>query len=255
MAVSVILKALANPSRLRALTQNLRPAFSQFGEDVILRRLLNPTKSGCYIDVGAHDPIQGSNTYYLYTRGWKGLTIDPNPTLAKSFEKHRPRDCHLVRGVSAQPGDWTYYSFADSRLNTFSKPRFDALTTRGYSLIKETKVRCEPLGALVQQHLADTPIDVLSVDCEGWDLDALKSLDITASQRPTAIIAEDYDRLRDFRLGTHTSALHDFLSNSGYQPIAQLAFSAIYVAVDWRDLIARSPAFEETSIQATMMPQ
>jgi len=254
MNLSVLFKALANPSRIRAFVQNSRPAFSQFGEDVILRRLLSPGNQGCYVDVGAHHPIEGNNTYYLYTRGWRGLTIDPNPELVGAYARYRPDGTHLVRGVSATPGEWTFYSFAESQLNTFSAERFKALRSRGDRFIGESKVACEPLSALVDQFLPEGPIDVLSVDCEGWDLDAIQSLDLTSERRPSVIIVEDYDRLRDFRLGTDTSQLHAHLGKQGYQPIAQLAFSAIYVAVDWRAMFARSPAFDERRIQASMMP-
>jgi hypothetical protein len=45
-----------------------------------------------------------------------------------------------------------------------------------------------------------------------------------------------------------------FLRDNCYQPIAQLAFSAIYVAQDWRELIARSSAYSMDAIQSGILP-
>ena len=43
----------------------LRPTFSRLGEDFALVRLLQPRTQGIYVDVGANDPINESNTAYL----------------------------------------------------------------------------------------------------------------------------------------------------------------------------------------------
>ena len=55
--------------------QHLRFSFSQFGEDLVLLNYLKEPH-GFYVDVGAHHPVQFSNTYLLHRRGWHGVNID-----------------------------------------------------------------------------------------------------------------------------------------------------------------------------------
>ena len=57
-------------------------AFSFLGEDKLLS-LFCPCPTGFYVDVGAFHPIVGSNTYKLYLRGWRGITIEPCPDNAR----------------------------------------------------------------------------------------------------------------------------------------------------------------------------
>src|SRR5271165_6778360 len=55
-----------------------RTYFSQCGEDRIAARILSDVERGTYVDVGANDPINMSNTYHFYKRGWSGICIEPH---------------------------------------------------------------------------------------------------------------------------------------------------------------------------------
>ena len=66
--------------------------YSQCGEELILRSMLNSigkTGIGTFIDIGAHHPIHGSNTYYFYRLGWSGVNIDPTPGIMNAFKKNK----------------------------------------------------------------------------------------------------------------------------------------------------------------------
>ncbi|NQV72724.1 FkbM family methyltransferase, partial [bacterium] len=54
---------------------------SQIGQDYLVDQiLLGSTTGGIFVDVGAHDGITFSNTYFFESvRGWTGLCIEPNP--------------------------------------------------------------------------------------------------------------------------------------------------------------------------------
>ncbi len=58
-------------------------SFSQFGEDAMLQSYLRDGP-GFYVDVGSGSPTEGSNTYALYLRGWRGILIDPIASNANS---------------------------------------------------------------------------------------------------------------------------------------------------------------------------
>jgi FkbM family methyltransferase len=226
---------------------------SFFGEDILLNRLLKTTSSGTYVDVGANHPIDGSNTYRLYTQGWTGLAIDPNPKFAAPFRRHRPRDRHIVAGVAAAPDSMTYHCFDPDVFNTLSARQAALMVAQGRRKIGETIVPCLPLSDLIVEHLGDRPIDILNVDCEGMDLEVLQSFDL-AVNRPMAIVVEDHAGFMALRDRAGQSGMDRFLRSQGYSPISQAAWSAIFVARDWRDLIQRSAAFDPVAIQRGYMP-
>lgn len=50
----------------------------QFDELPILEKLL-PGNEGIFVDIGANDGIDCSNTWQFYEKGWRGLLIEPMP--------------------------------------------------------------------------------------------------------------------------------------------------------------------------------
>jgi FkbM family methyltransferase len=248
-----ILQLMGNPRCAVAFARSLRSTYSQYGEDQVFRLLMQPTSEGTYLDVGSHHPVNGSNTYNLYFRGWRGLTIDPNPIFESEYRRYRPQETHLVEGVSSKVDDLTYFEFQDSLYNTLSEDRAQELERMGRMIIGRRTVPCRPLRNIVAEHFSGRQIDLLSVDCEGLDREVIESLDLTMN-RPTVIVLEDYDQFRMFREGTGHSDLRDFLFSNGYRPIAQIAFSAIFVAEDWQQLFSLSRAYSTRKIQGGILP-
>lgn len=222
-------------------------SYSQYCEDVMLFNAMKPGRRGFYVDVGAYDPIEGSNTYKLYRRGWSGLTVEPNPGAAWKFKTIRPRDEHLVMGVSKEPATLRYYAFDVAMLNTTDAERAQSLEQSGFGPARVHDIACEPLNAVLGQHAPDRHVDVLNVDCEGLDLAVLQSLDF-AQRRPTVVMVEDLDRYYEFAGPDTVTPIARFMREQDYSLLAQLLFTSIYVALDWRDLNRRSGAFREKAI-------
>ena len=203
-------------------------SFGQYAEDVMLATSLLPTSRGFYVDVGAFHPWKGSNTYKLYLRGWSGLTIEPNPGTETLFRRMRRRDKHLVMGVAETEDTLTYYEFDDPKRNTFSKETADVYTAENDIMTGQRTVACRPLQAILDEHAPGQAIDLLSVDCEGFDEMALRSLDFRRS-RPAAILVEDFGGFMRRRQGEGTSGIETLLLDKGYQFISQNLFSSLFV--------------------------
>ncbi len=249
-----LLRVATNPLIIAGLARGLRFVHSQYGEDQIFRLLMQPSSEGTFVDVGAHHPIEGSNTFNLYLRGWTGVTIDPNPAFEALYRRLRPGQPHLVEGVSGAATALSYFEFRDSRHNTLSADRARELAALGIQSIAQRQIACRSLRSIVEEYLPGRQIDLLALDCEGLDQEVLELLDL-ASHRPTTILMEDYDRFISVRDGGGTSAMHDFMVRNGYHPIAQMAFSALYVARDWRSLFRLSKAFSEDRVQGGILPR
>ena len=50
-------------------------SYGATGEDVLINKIFK-NKIGLYIDIGALHPINGSLTYNLYNKGWRGFNFD-----------------------------------------------------------------------------------------------------------------------------------------------------------------------------------
>jgi hypothetical protein len=223
-------------------------SYSQYCEDLLLHSVMKPSRHGFYVDVGAYDPIEGSNTYKLYRRGWDGLTIEPNLGASWKFRLFRPRDRHLVMGASAKPETLRYFAFDVAMLNTMDPTRAKSLEASGFGPARVQEIACEPLATMLDRHAPGRHIDVLNVDCEGLDLAVLQSLDF-ADQRPTVLIVEDLDRYYEFRGEDAPTPISRFMRAKRYRLLAQLAYTSIYVAADWRRLNERSGAFRERVVE------
>jgi FkbM family methyltransferase len=202
-------------------------SFSQYGEDLLLAVTLFPNRRGRYVDVGAYHPWRASNTYKLYLRGWSGVTIEPNPDVATLFRRKRPRDIHLVSGVAEKECTLTYHRFAEAKLNTFSEEQVRTYQDLGSEVIDQIEVPCRPLQGMLDEH-AITDVDLLTVDCEGYDLIALKSLDLDRC-RPTVVLIEDYQAFDKLKTGTGRSEIEEFLRGAGYAPVGQAMYSTLYI--------------------------
>lgn len=80
---------------------------SQQEEDKLIKDYLGGYATGCYIDIGAGDPIKFSNTHALYQKGWKGLVIEPFPESHKRWAELRPNDILLPIAVMHYNGEAT----------------------------------------------------------------------------------------------------------------------------------------------------
>lgn len=202
-------------------------AYSQEGEDLVLRRLFNDARSGFYVDVGAHHPKRFSNTYLLYRAGWRGINIEPNPAVAAAFRRARARDVNLTVGVSDVPGELMYHQFDEPALNTFDEGTATSIANGGrYRIVARTPVRVRRLDELLDEHLpAGTRIDVLTIDVEGHDLPVLRSNDWTRFT-PRCVLVEangaSLARIAD-------APVHDFLTAAGYDIFAKTVNTLFYL--------------------------
>lgn len=168
--------------------------FSQSGEDQIaysaLSNIVNSTRKGFYIDIGAYHPTRHSNTYLFYRLGWSGINIDARKGSMEEFDKLRPRDINIEMGVGLHEGTYEFNEVGTLGLmNSFSKQNLGKLEQLN-RINKTYEVPVKKLSVILDEYCPkNTPIDLLSIDVEGMDLDVLKSNNWT-KYYPTLIIVE-----------------------------------------------------------------
>lgn len=189
-----------------------RNYYGQFGEDAVLQGIFqeeewlaateakhdsNKSKTGFYVDVGAFAPIQHSNTYWFYKKGWHGINIDATPGSMEIFNRVRRRDINLETAISASDGELTYYVWGKPNVcNTTSKEIAEKLSKAGH-LPEEIRVKCRTLKRVLDEKLpAGQSIDFLSIDVENHNLEVLKSND-WEKYRPRVVLVESDGEVKD----------------------------------------------------------
>jgi len=182
---------------LQRFVNGLCGSYSQYGEDLIVDKLLGHQKKGFYVDIGANHPFKFNNTFMFYKRGWRGINVDPNPSTKMIFDAIRPNDFTYNCGIAKKAGLLTFHIFADNMYSTFSDKEALQNLRDGKQLIHSLKVDVLPLKSLLRS-VDCRKIDFLSVDTEGFDFEVLKSNDWT-KYKPTVICVEGHDDIADIK--------------------------------------------------------
>jgi FkbM family methyltransferase len=148
------------------------------------RRLVSlmPWHGGTFVEAGAHDGYTQSNTYYLERhRGWSGVLIEPIPELSAKCTRRRP-DARVFGCALVAPGfdgDTVEMQFGDLMSVTgeedgdHARGGLAVAGRRGYAV----RVPARTLSDVLDE-AGLSEIDLLVLDVEGHELDALSGLDL-----------------------------------------------------------------------------
>jgi FkbM family methyltransferase len=204
-------------------------SFSQKGEDLVIENIVGNKRNGFYIDVGAHNPNIYNNTKRFYEKGWDGINIEPNPNLIKEFQKQRNRDVNLNIGVKIQTGKAKFYEFEASPLSTFSKDEKVKNIKLGYKFKRELIIPVWNLKKIIEKY-GKSPIDFITIDTEGLDLEVLQSNDWN-KYRPKVVCIEtgDFSSLIIGDKSNKKNMIDSFMFKNGYKEYYDNNLNTIYL--------------------------
>jgi FkbM family methyltransferase len=165
--------------------------YSQHGEDVILDALFRDKERGFFVEVGCIDGRRFSNSLTFEDRGWRGICVEAHAGYIELLTKNRPNSivCHCAAGEIDE--ETTFYANARGSLSTLDKSmekRWKADYAEYFSGFEMQKVNKVRLSTLFDQ--LDAPdIDFLSLDIEGYELEALKGINFS-KHRPAVLVVE-----------------------------------------------------------------
>ena len=153
-------------------------SYSQIGQDVEVHHAY--PNGGFYVEIGASDGIELSNTYLLEKNGWNGICAEPIPDKFVKLCENRPKaNCcdKALYHTSNQVVDFdicTSYSLLSGiseSIDTY-KQHVDQYKTT-------IKVETITLEDLLDMWNVPKFIEYLSLDTEGSEYDILKVFDFT----------------------------------------------------------------------------
>lgn len=127
--------------------------YSQAGQDEWVLSAIG--KKGFFVDVGAYDGVESSNTLLLEENGWSGVCIEASPEFFSSLVVNRPKA---------------------ENVNMAVMPYIGTAPFSGHKVGSGNAVPCAPIGEILNQCGAPKVIDYMSIDIEGGEIGAIKSM-------------------------------------------------------------------------------
>jgi len=210
--------------------------YSQCGQDkYVHEHYFKNCQNGVFIDIGAHNGITYSNTYFFEKeKGWTGICVEPMPQ--RFAELKISRNCTCIQGcISDINGPSRLLMVSSPFVNTemlsglfhkydprhLERVKFEIQQTGGsYQIID---VECYVLNELLEKN-GITHINFMSIDTEGGEFDILTSIDFTRFKIDVIAIEDNYE---DPRFIT-------FLKEKGYIFATKLEQDILFVHQDFQ---------------------
>jgi FkbM family methyltransferase len=186
-----------------------RPFFELMGSDRYSHLAINDLdrklkkyldfRGGFFIEAGANDGLMQSNTYWLERfRDWHGLLIEAVPEKARACKRNRPKST-VIQSALVGSDDIGSIQINAAELMAFVTGSFDgeqeekehlanAIAVQNLAKVEKIDVPARTLSGILDEQKSP-PIDLISLDVEGFEIEVLKGLDFRR-HRPVYILLE-----------------------------------------------------------------
>lgn len=177
--------------------------YSQYEQDKFITENFFKTEyKGFFIEIGADDGIDKSNTYFLELSGWNGICIEPSPSRFRSLKQNRKCEVLNLAISSSEKEveflDMTGYGKGLSGIIENYNPkhidRIERETANNPQTLSKQKVtvKTRRLDHILRER-GITKVDYCSIDVEGSELEILKSIDFSEVFFGVMTIEDPYD--------------------------------------------------------------
>jgi FkbM family methyltransferase len=187
-------------------------------EERLVRDFFAGEEPGFFVEVGANHPTEGSQTWHLEQAGWSGVLVEPQPDLAALLVTARKAMVFATACSSPDNAGQSLPLHVDGARSALDRDRM-APGSHAASVIM---VPTRTLDSILQEAESPLPIDLLSIDVEGHEIEVLRGFDF-AYWQPRLILVEDH---------VGSLQVHRFLKRSGYRLVRRIGNNGWYVPAD-----------------------
>jgi FkbM family methyltransferase len=198
-------------------------SYSQIGQDLQVLKMYNNKKNGFFIEIGASDGIELSNTYLLEKLyNWKGICVEPIPKRFEQLCKNRPNSLCYDYAVYNKSNTHVIFDIANnydllSGISANIDRHIDSVNANKTQIIINTI----SFNDLLEKSNAPLFIDYLSLDTEGSELEILKS--VYLQKYIFGLIDVEHNYIEPRR-----TQIRDLLTSNGYDYIRANSFDDCY---------------------------
>lgn len=180
--------------------------YSQFKQDQFINeKFVNNRRGGFFVDVGAHDGVMYSNSYFFEKElGWNGICIEPLEEEFKKLSQNR-NSININSCAFSHDGNVMFTSVQDKKsphghsydmLSGITENHGTAGRVKNFELeSKSIEIPCVRLQTVFSKHQVQH-VDYLSIDTEGSEFEVLKGIDFSAVHINIIEVEHNYDRQR-----------------------------------------------------------
>lgn len=184
------------------------------GEQTLVREFFRGAL-GYFVEVGANDPIVGSQSWHLEQLGWSGVLIEPQPELASRLRAERRARVFDVACSSIENAGGLAPLYVDGRYTSLNQQP----PVIGRKPKDVLPVRLRTLDEVLTEAGAAAPIDFVSIDVEGHTIEVLQGTTLSR-WRPRLVLIEDHVTSLD---------VHRHMVRSGYRWFRRTGLNSWYV--------------------------
>lgn len=175
--------------------------YSQCEQDKFINEnFFKNQKNGVFVDIGAHDGISFSNTYFFEKElNWTGICIEPIPEVFAKLKRNRK--CICAQGCAATEtkkseflkisGPLEMLSGLVSKYSTQHKERIQREILEYGGACERIQVQCYNVNELFEKY-GITHINFLSLDTEGGEFEILRSINFSEYQIDVIAVENNY---------------------------------------------------------------
>jgi hypothetical protein len=203
---------------------------SQYGQDLFVLEVLGGMHDGFFLDSGASDGVQASNTHLLETSyGWKGICVEPNEAFFSELVRNR-RCCCLNCCLYDREGNVDFLENANTLGGILDEyhPALLQYAKASFHLPQDASGRpatvhkaARTVRSVLRACEAPPIIDYWSLDTEGSELAILKSFPFDEYSFRVLTVEHNWLPVRE--------DIKAFLESRGYQRIKVLEIDDCYV--------------------------
>jgi FkbM family methyltransferase len=193
----------------------MRAIYPYEAETGLKEAFFEGARAGYFVEVGANDPQIISETLHLEQRGWTGVLIEPQPDLAEKLRQRRSAKVYAV-ACSSPANAGTTMALNVAGAHSSLQDGFFVFGMKREGIIE---VPVMTLDQVLVDAGAPAPIDFLSIDVEGHEIEVLDGFDM-ARWQPRLLLIEDH---------AMNTRLHRLLMARGYKWIRRTGLNNWYI--------------------------
>jgi FkbM family methyltransferase len=171
---------------------------AQNGEDLWLDAFFGGRSHGFFVDVGAYDGVNLSNSYHFEQLGWTGVLVEPDPRKADQCRGSRPRSLVFQCAAVGSPemSEITFFQveagevYSTTKLTDSHAARISGMGLQPTALT----VPARTLDSMLEE-AGTSSVDFVSIDVEGAEMEVLRGFDIER-WKPAVVIIESNTKIR-----------------------------------------------------------
>jgi len=205
--------------------------YSQFQQDEWLYNHFYKNKiDGVFLEIGADDGIDKSNTKFFEDLGWSGLCIEPSPNRFSKLVNNRKCICENI-AIFDKKGEIDFLDISgwgkglSGIVESYDEQHVRRIAwelenpeNKGHNTIK---VNTDTLNNILEKYEIYN-IDFCTIDTEGSEYEILKDFDFDRFNIDIIIVENNYG----------SNNVKDLLESKGYEHISKIEIDDVYKKIN-----------------------